>query len=174
MVGKPGGIVEGRTTASTSEPPGELNFIGNNSPTLAESKCPYPSAGADLDSVWDRVFHMISGTYPSIAAYLTNSNLKGISDRAVEIEVNGNGFNVNMIRRKKNMAILKKVFSDFLGREIDVIIHAKVVSDENGREKKQQENLLKQEALSRSLVAETLEIFNGKVIDVKILQEEGS
>ena len=31
---------------------------------------------------------------------------------------------------------------------------------------------LKQQALSHPLVAETVEIFSGKVVDVKILQEE--
>ncbi len=138
-------------------------------PTLAEARAPYEGPKDDLADVWKRLFAIISDTSPSIAAYLTSSSLKKISGDCVEIEVNGNGFNINMLRRKKNMTVLKTVFSDFFGREIEPVIHAKIVTDDRNREKKLEENQLKQEALSHPLVADTLEIFNGKVVDVKIL-----
>ncbi len=138
-------------------------------PTLAEARAPYEGPKDDLADVWKRLFAIISDTSPSIAAYLTSSSLKKISGDCVEIEVNGNGFNINMLRRKKNMTVLKTVLSDFFGREIEPVIHAKIVTDDRNREKKLEENQLKQEALSHPLVADTLEIFNGKVVDVKIL-----
>jgi len=121
--------------------------------------------------IWQRIFDLLSDTSPSIAAYLTSSALIKVSDRVVEIEVNGNGFNINMIQRKKNMAVLKRVLSDFFGRKVEPVIHAKIINEEKTKKKRHKENRLKQEALSHPLVAETLEIFNGKVVDVKILKE---
>jgi hypothetical protein len=38
----------------------------------------------------------------------------------------------------------------------------------NSKKKSQNDNLLKQKALSHPLVADAIEIFNGKLIDVKL------
>ena len=91
----------------------------------------------------------------------------------MELTVNGNGFNVNMVNRPKNKEVLRKIFNDFFGSDIDLTITAKVISDGNHREKKKQENNLKQAALSHPLVGEALEIFNGNIVEVKILEEAG-
>ncbi len=141
------------------------------SPAVAEAKAEYKEKDDDLVGIWQRIFDLLSDTSPSIAAYLTSSALIKVSDRIVEIEVNGNGFNINMIQRKKNMAVLKRVLSDFFGRKVEPVIHAKIINEEKTKKKRHKENRLKQEALSHPLVAETLEIFNGKVVDVKILKE---
>ena len=95
--------------------------------------------------------------------------IKKLADNRIEIEVNGSHFNINMILRDKNEAIIKKVCGDFFGKEMDVVIVPKKIQDLEHQKKKSQAGRLKQEALSQPLVTDALEILNGNVVDVKIL-----
>jgi hypothetical protein len=95
--------------------------------------------------------------------------IKELADNRIEIEVNGSHFNINMILRNKNEAIIQKVCGDFFGKEMDVVIVPKKIQDPQHQKKKSQAGRLKQEALSHPLVTDALEIFNGNVVDVKIL-----
>lgn len=139
----------------------------------AEPTTPYESASfdvhEDIDKTWQKIYLIFSEKHPSLAANLKNTALKNLTDRSLEIEVSGNGFNINMIQRKKNVAIIKKVCNDFFGKEMDMRITAKQnQSDENHR-KKSLADSMKKEALEHHLITDAVEIFNGKVIDVKIL-----
>jgi DNA polymerase-3 subunit gamma/tau len=139
----------------------------------AEHTAPYAAATFDvnqkIDEIWQKILSIFSEKHPSLAANLKNAILKNLTDRSLEIEIRGNGFNISMIRRHKNVAIIKKVCNDFFGKEMDVRITAKQNSSaENQREKSLAESM-KKDALGHHLVADAVEIFNGKVVDVKIL-----
>jgi DNA polymerase-3 subunit gamma/tau len=134
---------------------------------------PYAAATFDvnqeIDEIWQKIFSILSEKHPALAANLQNATLKNLTDRSLEIEVSGNGFNISMIQRQKNVAIIKKVCNDFFGKEMDMRITAKQNSSaENQREKSRAESM-KKDALGHHLVADAVEIFNGKVVDVKIL-----
>jgi DNA polymerase-3 subunit gamma/tau len=122
----------------------------------------------DLDSTWNRLFEIISKKHPSLAANLTKCTLKSLTDQSLEIEVNGNAFNAQMVRRSKNMTILKNICKDFFSKDMKIIITEKMDSN-NTRDKKDRNNHLKKEALSHPLITEAIEIFNGNVVDVKII-----
>ncbi|MFC1799012.1 DNA polymerase III subunit gamma/tau [Thermodesulfobacteriota bacterium] len=165
----------GSVTFSSAKKKNELN--GGHQRGVADPKKLYQPgealSDADPDKTWQNIFEMLSNSHPSLATYLTNCVLKKISDRRMELVINGNGFNINMVNRPKNKEALKQAFNDYFGKKIDLTIKGKVVPDDQNREKKQRENQLKQEALSHPLVGEALEIFNGKIVDVKILKEAG-
>jgi DNA polymerase III subunit gamma/tau len=129
---------------------------------------PISNSSSDLDSTWNRLFEIISKNYPSLAANLTKCALKSLTDQSLEIEVNGNVFNAQMVRRSKNMTILKNICKDFFSKKMKIIITEKADSNHT-RDKKSQENHLKKEALSHPLITDAIEIFNGKVVDVKII-----
>ena len=139
----------------------------------AESIKPFTSAALDLNEninrIWERLLVIFSEKYPSLAANLKNSTIKSLAGHRLEIEVNGNDFNINMVRRNKNSAIIKKVCSDFFGKEMEVIIAVKKIQNLNNQDKIDHAERLKQEALSHPLVTDTLDIFNGNIVDVKIL-----
>ena len=139
----------------------------------AESIEPFTSAPLDpnetIDRVWERLLSTFSEKYPSLAANLKNSSIKSLSGHRLEIEVNGNDFNINMVRRNKNNTIIKKVCSDFFGKDMEVIIAAKRIQNLEDQDKKNHAERLKQEALCHPLVTDTIDIFNGNVVDVKIL-----
>jgi len=122
-----------------------------------------------LEKKWEKLFSIFLEEYPSLATNLKNSKIKRLADNRLEIEVNGNDFNIKMVRKEKNKGIIKKICSDFFGKEIDLIIHTKKLEEENHPQQTGGTVRLKQEALSHPLVTDALEIFNGKVVDVKIL-----
>ena len=140
---------------------------------IAESIEPFPAPPLDLyeniDSTWVKLLSIFSEKYPSLAANLKYSSIKSLDHKRLEIEVNGNDFNINMVMRHKNRDIIKKVCRDFFGKDIKVIIEAKRIQKQDNQDKKSKADRLKQEALSHPLVTDALEIFNGKIVDVKIL-----
>ncbi|RLB84223.1 MAG: DNA polymerase III subunit gamma/tau [Deltaproteobacteria bacterium] len=139
----------------------------------AESIEPFTSTPPDLneniDSIWQKLLATFSEKYPSLAANLKYSSIKSLVGHRLEIEVNGNDFNIKMLRRDKNNAIIKKVCSDFFGKDMEIIIATKKTQNLEEQSKKSHAERLKQEALSHPLVTDTLDIFNGNVVDVKIL-----
>ena len=124
----------------------------------------------DRDAAWDQLSKIIAETNPSLGASLSKCRLRQVDADRVEIEVHGNEFTASMLQREKNKVILKKVCAQFFGKEKDIVLIARADSDDERPKKKSQNNhLLKQKALSHPSVADALEIFNGKLIDVKIL-----
>jgi DNA polymerase-3 subunit gamma/tau len=151
---------------------GPIETSGEVSGT-AECIAPFTSAplapNETIDRVWERLLSTFSEKFPSLAANLKNSSIKSLSGHCMEIEVNGNDFNINMVRRNKNSSIIKKVCSDFFGKDMEVIIAAKKNQNFEDQDKKNNAERLKQEALCHPLVTDTIDIFNGNVVDVKIL-----
>jgi len=138
---------------------------------LKESAAQAHVSGQDnLDLIWERLLDIFLKNHPMLAANLKKCVLKRLTEQSLEIEIKGNGFNVNMIKRSKNMAIIEKVCEDFFGKRMDLTLTVKTnQKKDNQQHKIDKESRLKQEALSHSLVADTIEIFNGRVLDVKIL-----
>ena len=117
---------------------------------------------------WEKLLSIFTEKYPSLASNLKYSKIKKLSGNRLIIEVNGNDFNLNMVRKEKNLSIIKKVCSEFFGKEMDVMMRTKKITGTK-RQKNEQAARLKQEALSHPLVTDALEIFNGNIVDVKIL-----
>jgi len=123
----------------------------------------------DLETTWRQLYEIISKENPSLGASLANCRLKQVSADAIEIEVFDNGFTLNMLEREKNKAILKKICMTHFGAEKNVVLTTSAESEaESPKKKSQNEQHLKQKALRHPLVADAIEIFNGKLIDVKL------
>ena len=121
-----------------------------------------------LDETWNKIFEIVSQKKPSLAANLAKCSLIGVSDSKLELEVSGNGFTISMIGRHKNMTYLKRVCAEYFGKEKQIVLKTKLDPDAEKQKKKSQNNLLKQKAISHPLVADAIEIFNGKLLDVKL------
>jgi DNA polymerase-3 subunit gamma/tau len=130
-----------------------------------------PSSGEGHRSgeeIWQTVTEQIARKYPALAPNLVHSTLKKMQGDQLEVEVKGNGFNLNMIKRQRNLAKISEVCRDVLGREMKVSISGSIPP----KKKKDDERRLKQEALNDPLVTDVIEVFEGRVVDVKILSEE--
>jgi DNA polymerase-3 subunit gamma/tau len=137
----------------------------------AETKeaSPANSPAENSAEAWTQISKIISNKNPSLAANLAKCRLKKIEGQRLEIEVPGNGFTLKMIQREKNMTVLQQVCEDVLGSRKDIRLSAGTTPDDNYQKKKSHDNELKKKALSHPLVADAVEIFDGKLIDVKLL-----
>jgi DNA polymerase-3 subunit gamma/tau len=129
---------------------------------------PTPEPAGNLADHRQQIIETIARQNPSLAANLAKCQINKPEGQILVIEVPGNGFTLNMIQRDKNMAVLKQVCTDILGSRHELQFKA-CDSAKNKSQKKKKDNQLKQKAISHPLVADAIEIFDGKLIDVKIL-----
>jgi DNA polymerase-3 subunit gamma/tau len=127
-----------------------------------------PSADETLEQSWEKILAIISKKHPSLAASLAECSLNKLSDDEMEIEINGSGYTMDMVKRDKRESVLKKIFSEYFGKDMKIMFKAGTIQDKGNQKKKSRDNQLKQEAYNHPLVADAIEIFDGKVVDVKI------
>jgi DNA polymerase-3 subunit gamma/tau len=131
---------------------------------LEPSNIDIDNIGNDPVKIKKRLLEIITEKHPSLKQPLEHSSLKKISNEDIQLEINGGGFHLNMIKRKKD--VLEKICCKLFGKKINIIISAKKGTD-NSNNKANTNGPLKQDALNHPLVAEAIEIFKGKVVDVK-------
>jgi len=123
----------------------------------------------DFIAIWERLFGVISEKYPSLAANMTKCSIRTIHGNRLEIEVDGNGFNLSRIKNSKNMMILKKICREFFGKDIEIVLEEKKKTEAGPPKKKSESKQLINDALNNPLVTDAVEIFHGRVQDAKIL-----
>jgi DNA polymerase-3 subunit gamma/tau len=154
--------------AAPEAPPGGGSGAAEGGPT------PQRQGEAEPDSLWDRLVEEISDAHPVLGANLKQGGrLRRLGDKRVEIEMTGNGFCLNHVKRRKNREILRRSLERLLGAPVDVAVKAMAGEEPSCVEKKQQAENLKKEALQHPLVADAVEIFDGTIVDVALLQEVG-
>ncbi len=156
---EPSGGTRNETSADTAR----LRAMKSDVGTKAVSTTNRPT------EAWEQISEVISIKNPSLAANLAKCRIKKIEDHRLEIEVPGNGITLRMIQREKNMAALQQVCSEVFGSRKNIRLTPGKLPEENYQKKKSHDNELKKKALSHPLVADAVEIFDGKLIDVKIL-----
>jgi DNA polymerase-3 subunit gamma/tau len=135
----------------------------------AEIQCAVADFQGNLEDTWRRLLDIVSEKHPSIAPNLIHSRLTGLEDDRLEIEVNGSVFNLNRMKKKDSLKILKEISSDFFGRKMDVKVRAgKEMKNSNGRQDQEKASRLKRDLLSHPLVADAIEIFNGKLVNIDV------
>ena len=133
----------------------------------SEAVASTPVPAGNLADRGQQIIETIARQNPSLAANLAKCHINKPAEQLIEIEVPGNGFTLNMIQREKNMTVLKQVCADILGSRHEVQLKAGGTAEDKSQKKK--DNQLKQKAISHPLVADAIDIFDGKLIDVKIL-----
>ena len=164
--------------STNSAPSNLLSSKSNNKKTRVTSATtrhdPPPSAApGGRQSNWEKIKKIITADFPSLGANLIKCQLKQLNERSLVIEVSGNEFNLSMIRKSKNLEIIRRVCNDVFGQVMEIEVRASL-GPQIDKVKKKDENQLKSEALSHPLIAEALEIFDGKLMDVRILKEDDS
>jgi DNA polymerase-3 subunit gamma/tau len=176
-----GNIIAGEDRVSGSESPDSAKMSSSPSDqqpirTAGQEPAGFSARSDDsaeesqdnLENIWDAIYERVSQKNPSLAANLTKCKLTRVTKDRLQIEVVGNGFTVNMIQRQKNIAFLNQICADYFGEEKKILLTTQSDPNEGNQEKKNKSNLLKQKALDHPLVADAIDIFEGKLIDVKI------
>ncbi|MCF8067912.1 MAG: DNA polymerase III subunit gamma/tau [Desulfobacterales bacterium] len=121
---------------------------------------------------WERLFNTIIKKSQPLGAVLTKCSLKHIDEKELILDFSGNDYSLGMLKRKKNMDIIKKICEQLFGRILIVTISAKDVKKNDKKNIRETINRMKENALNHPMVAEAVDVFQGKIVDVKILQED--
>jgi DNA polymerase-3 subunit gamma/tau len=158
---------------STAEPavqssPGGSKAKREGSGSAEGVYAPATESTGKADQMWQQICEIVSQKNPSLAANLVKCKLTNTAEGSIEIDVPDNGFTINMIQRDKNMAILKQVCTAVFGHDPNIRLSINTSMGDH-TQKKKKDKQLKQEAISHPLVADAIEIFDGKLVDVKVL-----
>jgi DNA polymerase-3 subunit gamma/tau len=125
----------------------------------------------DLGELWQRLLVALNKRYRSLAPNLEKACLTKVGEDFLEITVRGNSFNTARLRDQQSVAAIQTVCEQFFNRKMKIRI---VETRKQSRQEGQQGNSdrtrrLKRDALGHPAVTDALEVFKGKVLDVKIL-----
>lgn len=160
-----GNIHENHASFGATHTPGS----GENVVASEMSARPAAVPKDNLNDAWQHMVNVIKEKHSSLAPNLAQGRLVDITGDKLTLEITGNAFNLARVKREKNMAILKKICSDYYGKEMRIHLQERAEKSEEHNHATKDEDHIKSEALNHPLVAEAVHLFDGKVVDVKIL-----
>jgi len=124
-------------------------------------------AGSDgVRDLWNPVVAAIGERKPSIAAALGRAKLDDVSDQAFTVVLHENGYTANLV--KKNLAMIESVCRERTGRKVNIEYSNDAADEKNGANEKKKADEIRQKLLNHPLVADAVELFNGKIEEIKI------
>ncbi|MDJ0854434.1 MAG: DNA polymerase III subunit gamma/tau [Desulfobacterales bacterium] len=117
---------------------------------------------------WQEILGALQASHPALAANLKTACLLSLDENKIEIELQGNDFNLKRVRRQDSLAAVQNACHALSGHRPRIVIQGKAIDPVDRKKKKERETQARQEALSHPLVAEAVELFDGKIVDVKI------
>ena len=130
-----------------------------------------PDSQDPLAAAWQGVIQTVSRGNPSLSANLRKCRLRHADSKRVEIVAPASPFISSMLQREKNLSVLKSVCAEVFGGRPDVIVTTGGEGGSSTAERRDRHHSRVQETLNHPLVADAIEIFNGKLVDVQIRQE---
>ncbi len=121
------------------------------------------------ETLFDKAIRTIEERHPMIASNLKNCRQLDIDDKNITIEISGTAFNIDMIKRKKSMDAITKAFSESAEKNMKVIVKEEI--NGNNKEKKNNKENIKQQALNHPCVKDAIDIFGGKLESIKLIKE---
>ncbi len=165
---EPPPVEKGRGDSHGKPPAGEQEPASPTPPEAPQEA----GASADADEAWARIVTLVTEKSHALAASLAKCRLERLTDENLEIRVAGNGFHANMLRREKNMNLMREACRQVLGRSPRIEVKADEGRVPQVGQQATDLRRLKDEALRDPRVTEALKIFRGRIVDIKISQEE--
>ena len=128
-----------------------------------------PTDPSQYPTFWTAIVDLLKAGSPALAANLQQASLQQVSEAAITIEVKGNQFTINRVKRQDSVGAIRQAIEALAGRSPAIVIQGRSADPALKRKKKILEEQLKQQALGHPMVSEAVERFQGKVVDVKIL-----
>ena len=119
----------------------------------------------DKEKNWEKFLKLLEDKYPVIAALFKKGSLKNITAKEVLVELNSyTPFEISRFEQKKGE--INKLCKNYFGSAGKITILSEPdLKQEKPKDKSFAEK--KQVAMNRPLVADTMRIFNGVVVDIK-------
>jgi DNA polymerase-3 subunit gamma/tau len=173
------GIVEAQSTYGDAATPPKAQPNGKSTtddlaavPAPADHAPPAdpdeaPPGGRDPgDDAWRGIIARIAETKPSIAAALNRSQLVSMSEQTFTVRVRDNDYSVNLI--KKNLTLIDALCRESAGRAFQVDFFSGDTEENPAASAKQKADDIRQTLLNHPLLADAVEIFSGKIEEIKI------
>ncbi|MFH1985634.1 MAG: DNA polymerase III subunit gamma/tau [Pseudomonadota bacterium] len=143
-------------------------------PTPAEhhTGADVPGNDRERDAAWQACLDVMSRKHPSLAAQLRGSRLVRMDAGRMAVELVGNGFQLNMVKRPKNREVLQAFCTAYFNRPLSVDVTGDSHAADEQDQKKNKHQELRQEILAHPLVEDAMDIFNGELVDIKLLEED--
>ena len=125
-----------------------------------------PGGHGTGNDAWREVIARIAETKPSIAAALTRSQLVSMSEQTFAVRVRDNDYSMNLI--KKNLTMIDAICRELAGRKIQVDFFSSDSEENPTASAKQKADDIRQQLLNHPLLADAVEIFSGKIEEIKI------
>jgi DNA polymerase-3 subunit gamma/tau len=125
-----------------------------------------------LDEIWKRLLVLFNKECRSLIPSLENAFLSKVGSNFVEITVKGNSFISARLREENNASKIKHICRQYFGRNMAVRVVEQPTQEtqKNGTIKETEKaRQLKKEALDHPTVTDALDVFQGTVVDVKII-----
>jgi DNA polymerase-3 subunit gamma/tau len=124
-----------------------------------------------LDIIWEKLISRIQQKMPAIAPSLKDAKIIERTEAQITIEINGSPFDFDRVKEKQDE--FNAVTHDLFQKPVSIQwIQGKNSESALALQKKknEQELRLKQDARNHPLVKEAIRLFNGKILDVKVLK----
>ncbi len=119
------------------------------------------------EKTWEKLMACVADAAPSVSGPLGKCRLKALTDDGLVVEAPDNGFNLKRIKRKQDK--IKAACETFFCKEMTLDVQAGDDAGISRREKLNRAEQARQEALGHPMVAAALEIFQGKLMDVELI-----
>jgi DNA polymerase-3 subunit gamma/tau len=169
-------IVPGSPAAAPSAPPSGAGAETASAAAVESAPSPQqslpPADQAAGERFWQALLSTLQTTHPALAANLKAAKLLKVDEIELELELQGNDFNLKRVRRKDSLEAVQTACHTISGHRPRIHIQGKARDPVERLKNIEREAQVKQQALSHPLVAEAIELFGGKVVDVKIAPEK--
>lgn len=123
-----------------------------------------------IERLWQKVVENISEHKPSLAGFLAKCELASGDGGQIDLIVNGNEFTLKNIAKHKQS--IEDQCNAYMQHPVKLNVVANFKDQAAKQEQKKKISHLKQQAISHPLVMEAIELFDGRVVDIKVQQEE--
>jgi hypothetical protein len=122
--------------------------------------------------VWSLIVHKIGEAAPSVAASLSESQVKSCKGDILSIIFQGNPFDLKRVQKPDNMDLISRMAREVIGAPVRVVFEADKVGRKQVQKKnsQQRKNELEKKALNHPMVEEARRIFEGEIVRVNIRQ----
>jgi len=124
----------------------------------------------DKDTLWSEIIERLKSRDPLLACKLAETKIIDITNTELIIGFNG-GMSVLADSVKKNTSLVEETIEDVTGNKLRLKILSLPVEDSTLREKKKGINGIKEKIFSDPVVKNVIELFNGKILEVKSLED---
>lgn len=131
-----------------------------------------PIKDNELIRFWNVVLQGVEKKSRSLYTLMIESRALEFNGKDLKIEISGSKFATDRIQSDRSKAVIREVAEELIGNKIKTIEVKALAEDPAVLEENRKTGDLRKKALNSSVVTKAVEVFGGKVKDIKIIGEE--